>query len=1287
MSLTSRELLQLIPQAMIKDRHPLQRKLRQLKGEDQQQLQSLENSLLSSIEAVKNRQLNLPEISYPEALPVSQERLAITQAIRDNQVVIIAGETGSGKTTQIPKMCLELGLGNYATIGHTQPRRLAARSVAQRIADELQTDLGSLVGYKVRFNDKIQADSQVKLMTDGILLAELQNDRYLNQYSVIIIDEAHERSLNIDFILGYLKQLLVRRKDLKVIVTSATIDPERFSQHFENAPILEVSGRTFPVETRYRPLKQDQQDRDLFEGIKSAVDELDNELEGDILVFMNGEREIRDCADYLNKQNFRNTEVLPLFSRLSNAEQNRIFNSHSQRRIVLATNVAETSVTVPGIRYVIDPGTARISRYSHRSKVQRLPIEAISQASANQRMGRCGRLSDGICIRLYEQEDFDLRPEFTDPEILRTNLASVILQMTSLRLGKVADFPFVQAPDQRNIKDGYDLLEELAAIDENDQQKLTNIGRAISRLPLDPRLARMVVAARDFDCVDEVIVIVAGLTIQDPRERPLDKQQASDEMHRRFFDENSDFAAYLNLWRYLQKLRKEISESAFRKRCKKEFLAYMRVREWQDLATQIRQQVRELGYPLHQREPDFDAIHQALTTGLLSHIGFKDKEREFLGARNRRFVVFPGSGLAKKPPKWLVAAELTETSRLFARTVAKIQPQWLEALASHRTHSRFDEPHWSKKRLSVMAYETVTLYGLTIISKRLVNYATIDPAMARTIFIRSALVEGEWNCKHSFYKENQALLDDVEALEHKSRRRDIRIDDQQLYDFYDKRLPESIVSARHFDKWWKKQGQNDKDFLSFSRQELMRHDAKHVTNKEYPNTWSSDGIELKLSYQFEPGKIDDGVSVSIPLPLLNQIDASQFKWQIPALREELAIALIKSLPKYLRRNFVPAPNFAQAALANMSPSDGDFVETFSKHLLRMTGVRIDAELWDWQQVPAHLRINFNIIDAKYKTITQGRDYANLQQQLSGKVEESIQQAAPNKGLERQGLTTWDFESLPQLIEQKRQGYTIKAYPALSDDKKSVSIKLFDDQETAAQSQHQALIRLLEIDCPAPLKYLQQKLPNRAKLGLYYNPFGKVEQLIQDCIRCAILEIVGEQVVQSQSQYTQIKDDVNQQLAQQSLDVVNAIEPLLSQHYALKKKLKGKVPLEWILGHKDISAQLEALVHPGFVSQSGLSSLKHIQRYLLAIEKRLEKLPVDPQRDRLAQQQIQSCENDYLALKNKFPEPKYAKQIQAVFWAIQELRVSLFAQQLGTQYPVSAKRVSKQISELDKALVG
>ncbi|CAM3880461.1 MULTISPECIES: ATP-dependent RNA helicase HrpA [Pseudoalteromonas] len=1237
------------------------------------------------------RLAQLPTVTYPEQLPVSQKKDDIKQAIAHNQVVIIAGETGSGKTTQIPKMCLELGRGVDGYIGHTQPRRLAARSVADRIAHEMQCELGQQVGFKIRFSDQVSDNSYIKLMTDGILLAEIQQDRFLNQYDTIIIDEAHERSLNIDFILGYLKNLLPKRPDLKVIITSATIDPERFSKHFNDAPIIEVSGRTFPVDVRYRPLvdidKNDMEaEGDQLQGIFDAVDELCQEGPGDILIFLNGEREIRDTADALSKRNLKGADVLPLYSRLSNAEQNRIFAPHSRRHIILSTNVAETSLTVPGIRYVIDPGTARISRYSYRTKVQRLPIEAISQASANQRKGRCGRVEAGICIRLYSEEDFNSRPEFTDPEILRTNLASVILKMLGLGLGDMAQFPFVQAPDSRNINDGLTLLEELEAVKPGRHKsttQLTKSGLELSRLPVDPRLAKMVLTAQKIGALREVIIIVAALSIQDPRERPQEKRAVANEKHGRFDDPDSDFIAFLNLWNYLEEQQSELSNSQFRKLCQKDMLAYMRIREWQDIVYQLSTVCNEMGMKATTNVADGDKIHQALLSGMLSHIGFKDDKQLYKGARNSQFHIFPGSGLFKKSPKWLMSAELVETSKLYARINAKINIDWVEPLAQHLVKRSYSEPHWEKKPGAVIAFEQQVLYGLVIVSKRRCVYSNIDPKVSRELFIRSALVEQDLGQNEGFLQFNRELIEDIQTLENKSRRRDILVDEQTLYEFYDKKIPAQINNRAAFNKWYKTQKQQDKHYLHMTRDDLMQHGADSVTEFDYPDVWQQGNLMLPLSYHFDPGQAVDGVAVHIPVALLNQVEETGFDWHIPAFRHELITGLIKSLPKSLRRNFVPAPNYADAVLAAIEPMQGNFIEALTTRLLRMTGVSVEPDAWDLTTLATHLRLQFEVRDDKNNVLARGMDLAQLKAQLQGKVTQTLSKVA-DKGIEKSELIQWDFGKLPVSYVKKQGQYEIKAYPALVDKKSSAAVELFDNEIKAQAAHQQGLRRLVLLNVPSPIKYLQQHLPNKAKLGLYFNPFGKVADLIDDCIAAGVdslLVSLGD--VRTEQAFEKVKEQIRGELGDTVVAIATQVEQVLSIAHALHKKMKGRVDLTMITAHGDIKSQLESLIFKGFVSSHGADKLSDLIRYLKAIEKRLEKLPVDPNRDRLCVLELDKVAQEYQKLLKKVPPGMpVPQQLQDIFWMQQELRVSLFAQTLGTPYPISAKRVLNAIKEID-----
>ncbi|WP_233775264.1 ATP-dependent RNA helicase HrpA [Haemophilus influenzae] len=1250
-------------------------------AEIQQQIEQARLRVEQRKSAVQN------PIVFPESLPVSQRKVEIQKLISEHQVIVVAGETGSGKTTQLPKMCLELGFGNLGMIGHTQPRRIAARSVAARIAEELETELGGLVGYKVRFNDQISDNTQIKLMTDGILLAEIQNDRFLNQYSCLIIDEAHERSLNNDFILGYLKQLLPRRRDLKLIITSATIDVERFSKHFNNAPIIEVSGRTYPVEVRYRPVVEED-DQDQLQGILNAVDELQAEGRGDILIFMNGEREIRDTAEALQKQNLKHTEILPLFARLSAQEQNKIFHPSSLNRIVLATNVAETSLTVPGIKYVIDPGTARISRYSYRTKVQRLPIEPISQASANQRKGRCGRVSEGICIRLYSEEDFNSRPEFTDPEILRTNLASVILQMTALGLDDIEAFPFVDAPDKRHIQDGVKLLEELGAFEtvqtkSGEKRLLTRVGRQLAQLPVDPRLAKMILSAVNFGCVYEMMIIVSALSIQDPRERPQEKQQDSDEKHRRFTDKKSDFLAFLNLWYYLQEQQKELSKNQFRRQCQKDFLNYLRIREWQDIYHQIRLTVREMGLPINSEKAEYQQIHTALLSGLLSHIGLKEAEKQqYLGARNAHFAIFPNSVLFKKQPKWVMAAELVETSKLWGRMVAEIEPEWIEPLAEHLIKKSYSEPRWSKSRGAVIADEKVTLYGVPIVAARPVNYGAIDPTVSREIFIQSALVEGDWNTKHKFFKENQRLVREVEELEHKSRRRDILVDDRTLFEFYDQRIGTEVVSQKHFDTWWKKAQQKDPELLNFERSFLINDDAEQVSKLDFPNFWHQGNLKLKLTYQFEPGTDADGVTVHIPLPLLNQVEMTGFDWQIPGLRKELVIALIKSLPKSYRRNFVPAPNYAQAFLSRVVPLEKPLLDTLIYELRRMTGVTVEAEHWNWEQIPSHLKMTFRVVDENGKKIAESMNLDELKFNLKDRVQESIS-AVADDGIEQSGLHIWSFADLPQCYEQKQRGFSVKAFPAIVDEKDAVAIKLFETEFEQSMAMQQGLRRLLLLNVPSPIKYLHEKLPNKAKLGLYFTPFGRVLDLIDDCIACAVDKLIADfgGFVWDEAGFEKLRDFVRENLNEVTVDIAQKVEQILTLTYQLNQRLKGKMDFTMAFALSDIKSQLASLVYQGFVQKSGYDRLPDLQRYLQAIDKRIDKLAQDVNRDRAAMLRVEQVKQAYQQLLAKLPKSKpISDEIAEIRYMIEELRVSLFAQQLGTKYQISDKRIANIISQ-------
>ncbi|GGT46440.1 ATP-dependent helicase [Streptomyces kurssanovii] len=1311
MSTSFADLQTLLAGASLRDAHRLGRRLegaRRIRKPEARQavLDEIAAEAEKSAARTALRAGRMPEVSYPEQLPVSQKKDTILEAIRDHQVVIVAGETGSGKTTQIPKICLELGRGVRGMIGHTQPRRIAARTVAERVAEELDTPLGEAVGWKVRFTDQVNQDATfVKLMTDGILLAEIQTDRELRAYDTIIIDEAHERSLNIDFLLGYLAQLLPRRPDLKVVITSATIDPERFSRHFGDAPIVEVSGRTYPVEVRYRPLLEEdgeESDRDQITAITDAVEELMGEGKGDILVFLSGEREIRDTAEALNKKQYRFTEVLPLYARLSHAEQHRVFQQHTGRRIVLATNVAETSLTVPGIKYVIDPGTARISRYSHRTKVQRLPIEAISQASANQRKGRCGRTSDGICIRLYSEDDFNARPEFTDAEILRTNLASVILQMTAAGLGDIEKFPFIDPPDHRNIRDGVQLLQELGAFDpaqKDPRKKLTEMGRKLSQLPVDPRLARMVVEADKNGCVREVMVIAAALSIQDPRERPAEKQTQADQQHARFKDETSDFLAFLNLWRYVREQQKERGSSSFRRMCKQEYLNFLRIREWQDIYSQLRTVAKQMGIHLNDDDAPEQSVHVSLLAGLLSHVGMKDVKEtggesgrstgknEYLGARGAKFAIFPGSALFKKPPRFVMSAELVETSRLWARVNARIEPEWIEPLAQHLLKRTYSEPHWEKDAAAVMAYEKVTLYGVPIVAQRKVNYGRIDPEVSRDLFIRNALVEGDWRTHHKFFADNRRLLTEVEELEHRARRRDILVDDETLFDFYDQRVPEHVVSGAHFDSWWKHKRREQPDLLDFEREMLINEKAGAVTKDDYPDSWRQGRLKFRVTYQFEPGTDADGVTVHIPLQVLNQVTDEGFDWQIPGLREEVVTELIRSLPKPVRRHYVPAPNYAKAFLARAVPLQEPLPVTLARELQRMVGVPVTADDFDLSRVPDHLKITFRIVDERRKKLAEDKDLEALRLQLKPKARQALSKAAASsspsgESLERTGLTDWTIGTLSKVFETRRAGQPVKAFPALVDEGGSVAVRLFDTEAEQAQAMWRGTRRLIMLNIPVnPAKFASDKLTNQQKLALSRNPHGSVQALFEDCALAAADRLIAEHggPAWDEESFRKLFDKVRADLVDLTVRTIDQVQQILAAWQACERRLKATNSLVLINNVQDVREQLAALVPAGFVTRTGLRRLPDLMRYLVAVDRRLQQMPTAVQRDTTRMEKVHEMQDEYAWLLEQLPQGRPVPQeVLDIRWMIEELRVSYFAHALGTAYPVSDKRIVKAI---------
>ena len=1274
-----------LPHCLLVDRHRLRQKLMRLKGKaNPAAVARLAAEIAASRAKLEQRRTNLPTPSYPEALPVSERRQEILEAIQKHQVVIVAGETGSGKTTQLPKICLDAGRGIAGVIGHTQPRRIAARSVAVRIADELKTPMGHAVGYKVRFSDHTRPESYIKLMTDGILLAESQADRFLNQYDTLIIDEAHERSLNIDFLLGYLRQLLPKRPDLKLVITSATIDTARFAKHFNDAPVIEVSGRNYPVEIRYRPLLSDdeaEQDRDVQQAIRDAVDELAHEGLGDVLIFLPGEREIRETAESLRKHHPPHTEILPLYARLSASEQNRIFQPHKGRRIVLATNVAETSLTVPGIRYVIDPGMARISRYSHRTKVQRLPLEKISQASANQRAGRCGRVAAGICIRLYSEQEFIQRPQFSEPEIKRSNLAAVILQMKALRLGDIERFPFVEAPDRKMISDGYKLLEELGAVN---KQQLTDIGRQLARLPVDPRVARMVFAAQQEGCLAEVLVIASALSVQEARERPHEKQQAADDKHKQFADKESDFLAYLNLWKSYHEQAQHLTNNKLRKWCKDNFISYLRMREWHDVYVQLKGVVSAQGWKTNEQQADYAAIHRALLAGLLGNIANRSesKAHDYNGARGIKLFIFPGSSLAKKKPKWIMAAALMETSRMFARTVAKIEPEWIEAVAGDLCKRSYFDAHWEKKPAAVMASERLTLYGLMVNPQRKIHYGRINATESRQLFIRGALVEGELNTPADFFRHNQQLIAEIEALEAKSRRRDVLVDDQVLYAFYDKRIPDDVFDGRRFEQWRKKAEHKEPRLLYLTHDELMLHSANSVTEAQFPDVMNVAGMALKLSYHFEPGGDDDGVTLTVPLPALNLLPPQRFEWLVPGLLHEKICQLLKSLPKPLRRNFVPVPNFADACMQVLAAGDEPLLAVLQQHLFRMTAVNVTSMDWNLSKLPPHMLMNFRVVDDNGQCIAQGRDLLQLQQQLKDEAQQSFA-AVPAWDGERQGITRWDFGELPEQVAFERNGVQMRGYPALVDDQESVSIRLLDTIEEAQRNTRRALRRMIGFTVPDKIKYLNKHLPHLKQMGLYYASMGRCDELQQDIVDTVIdLAFLGEadELPRSKAEFDRCVQTGKQQMINVANELCTLINETLAEHHQLNKTLKGTVHPAWLHALADIKQQLNHLIYKGFVNQTPVEWLREYPRYFKAINKRLEKLSAAVSRDRQHVLELQPLWQAYEERKTKHQQQGIVDPaLEKYRWMIEELRVSLFAQELGTKFPVSGKRLNKQMA--------
>ncbi len=1342
-----------LDQAFSADRHRLRRQLHELrKKPDESKLAQWLERFQASAAKVEARRQSVPAIRYDDALPIAAKRDEIKAALEKHQVLVIAGETGSGKTTQLPKICLEIGRGVHGLIGHTQPRRLAARSVATRVAEEIGAPLGELVGYQVRFEDQSTERTLIKLMTDGILLAETQHDRFLEKYDTLIVDEAHERSLNIDFLLGFLKTLLPRRPDLKVIITSATIDLERFSKHFNDAPIIEVSGRTYPVETWYRPLAAEtdedgnrvEDDLTVDQGILAALDEIETHEKavgkrpGDVLVFLPGEREIREAAEMLRKANLRFTEVLPLYARLTPGEQQKIFKPAAGRKIVLATNVAETSLTVPGIRYVIDSGTARISRYSYRAKVQRLPIEAVSQASANQRKGRCGRVEPGICIRLYSEEDFLSRPEFTDPEILRTNLAAVILQMLHLRLGDIQDFPFIEPPDGKAISDGFNLLQELSAV--NRENQLTPLGRQLARLPIDPRLGRMMLEAAQQGSLAEVLIVASALSVQDVRERPADRQQQADQAHAQWKDPDSDFAALINLWRGFEEKRQELGSNPLRSWCRKNFLNYLRLREWRDAHRQLTLIARELklgagkavdgsGHPPYaksgsrrvenaegfstrpaeavpttdtkvnaivrqqaeaseaaQKAKGYAAVHKAILAGLLSQIGHKTEEGDFLGARQRRFWVHPSSVIGRKKPSWIMAAELVETTKLFARMVAKIEPDWIEPLAGHLIKKNHFEPHWEKKRGQVVAYEQVTLYGLIVVGKRPVHYGPVDPLAARELFIREGLVRGEINSRARALSANRQLLERMDELEAKARRRDILADEETLYAYYEARLPTDIYQTASFENWYKRESQKNPQLLVMREEDVLARDAREVTAAQYPDTLRIGELQLPLDYHFEPNHPRDGVTLRVPAPLLPQLRAERLDWLVPGLIEAKAVALVRNLPKAIRKNFVPVPDFVGAALGKIAFGDGALPEALGRELLRMTGARVPDEAWAEAAagLDSHLKMNIEVVDARGKFLGEGRDLAELTARFNEASQAAL--APPQQKAEQKPVEAKGFAQVAEKAQAKMAGLSMTVYPALVEEGGVVKEGRFPTQAEAEYQHRRALQRLLLQQLAEPAKYLRSKLPGLTELGLLYRDMGKVDALVEDILLASLDSCIldGETTLpRDGAALASLAEKRRGDWTGHAERLARLVLDILKHWHGLQKRFKGRIDLAQAVALNDIKAQLANLVYPGFVRETPAQWLREYPRYLKAIEQRFEKIGAQLQRDRVWSGELAGYWEQYQArLKKHQQEGKRDPELIQYRWMLEEYRVSLWAQQLGTKMPVSDKRLNKQWSQVE-----
>ena len=1287
--------MQKLTECKISDQFKFKRGLQRLKDHQNEALAALEIAIIESADEVLKKQNLDITLTYPD-LPISNRREEIAKAINDNQVIVLAGETGSGKTTQLPKICLDLGLGCKGLIGHTQPRRLAARTVADRIAQELGTTLGERVGYQVRFYDQLSESTQIKLMTDGILLAETQNDRLLEKYEVLIIDEAHERSLNIDFLLGYISQILPKRPDLKLIITSATIDLERFSKHFNNAPIIEVSGRTYPVDILYRPLETVAEDSnkvvDIYQGVLSAIEEItqierqgSNLSSGDILVFISGEREIRETAEVLRKSELKHVDILPLYARLSVSEQQRIFSQNvtTKRRIIISTNVAETSVTVPGIRYVIDTGVARISRYSYRSKVQRLPIESISQASANQRAGRCGRISAGTCIRLYSQQDFDSRAEFTDAEIRRTNLAAVILQMLNLKLGSISHFPFIDPPDSRFINDGFKLLEELRAV--SPQRAMTPLGRQIAKLPVDPRIGRMIIEANEQGALKEVLIIASALSVQDPKERPLNKQQAADLAHKTYQDEDSDFVGFVNLWNAYEKNRQSLSSNQLKKFCSQNFLSFMRMREWRDVHRQLTIACKTLGYKAQTQVASYQSVHVSLLSGLLGHIGFKQENKEFLGARNRCFYIFPASVQYKKPAKWIMVSELVETSKLFGRVAAKIDPQWVEPLAPHLIKKSYSEPKWQKKRAQVTAYEQVVLYGLSVVQKRVVNFGSIEGEQSQEIFIRSALVEGDYHTHAAFFKHNQNLLDGVEHLEAKSRRKDLLIDEQALYDFYASKISalsdQLLVNGAMFEKWRKRIEAQQPKILFLQESDVLQRSCEHINAFDYPNEIEYRGISLKLSYHFNPASIDDGVSLHLPVALLKQLPKERLNWLVPGLIKERCIALLKSLPKARRKHFVPIPDYINAFIESMHFAEGDLFEQLSHHLLRMTGVKLQPEEFSNTSLADHLYFNIKLLDNDAQLIEQSRDIEHLRRQHFELVDSHLLTEKEHVWGEV-GLTSWSFDELPESVEIKQGGVYVTAWPALQRSADKVDLILTMNKEYSQRLSREAITYLASELLAVQLKKMPRSIPKLTESVLFSGKKFTKKSLENELNSLAVRELLQleQSLPSNRSEFLQriqkvVKEDNYRGWIER---VAEKVFLLHRDYYQLQKQLNSQQQLITINIVADIKQQLERLFSKSYLSHISWYRLEQYTRYMKSVEARLEKYQRELPRQKMLTLQLAELEERlYKRLDTCRELNEVNPDLENYRWLLEEYRISLFSQQIKTLESVSEKRMRQK----------